>query len=102
MFESEKTFGFQEEASFVQDREDLLALLKMRFDEIPTGVIEAVYELNTLDALERLILVAANAPTFKIFLEELEESEGSFRIAGERFNPIETLTESGGMNGRKG
>jgi len=99
MFESEKTFGFQEEASFVQDREDLLALLKMRFDEIPTGVIEAVYELNTLDALERLILVAANAPSFQVFLEELEQSEGSFRIVGERFNPLATLKESGGTYG---
>lgn len=102
MFESEKTFGFQEEASFVQDREDLLALLRMRFDSIPTGVIEAIYNISSLDRLERLILVAANAPVFKIFLEEMEESEDSFRIMGERFNPIESLTESGGGNGQKG
>src|SRR5699024_12671484 len=53
-------------------------------------------ELNTLDALERLILVAANAPSFQVFLEELEQSEGSFRIVGERFNPLATLKESGG------
>lgn len=102
MFESEKTFGFQQEANFVQDREDLIALLKMRFDSIPTGVIEAIYGISSLDRLERLILVAANAPTFKIFLEEMEESEDSFRIMGERFNPIEILTESGDRNDQEG
>lgn len=101
MFESDKTFGFQEEANFVQDREDLIALLKMRFNSIPTGVIETIYGISSLDRLERLILVAANAPTFKIFLEEMEENKDSFRIMGERFNPIETLTESGDRIGQK-
>ena len=99
MFESNHTFGFQAEANLVQDREDLIALLKMRFASIPPGVIDAIYQLNSLDALERLILVAANAPNFTVFLEEMEESEGSFRIAGERFNPIDIWSESGGENG---
>lgn len=94
-------FNFENEAGFVQDREDLLALLKMRFDSIPPGVVEAIYHIDSLDDLERLILVAANAPTFKIFLEELEEGRGSFRIMGERFNPIETTTERGGVNGEE-
>lgn len=97
----ENIFDFENEASFVQDREDLLGLLKMRFGSIPTGVVEAIYQINSLDDLERLILVAANAPTFKIFFEELEEGQGSFRIMGERFNPIETMTERGGVNGKE-
>src|SRR5699024_1893156 len=99
MFVSEKTFGFQEAASFVQDREDLLVLLKMRFDEIPTGVIEAVYELITFTALDRLMLVADDAPSIRVFLEELEHSGGSLRSVGERFNPLATLKESGGTYG---
>lgn len=94
-------FEFENEAGFVQDREDLIGLLKMRFGPIQTGVIEAIYQVTSLDDLERLILVAANAPTLKIFLEELEEGQGSFRILGERFNPIETTTERGDMGGEE-
>lgn len=97
----ENPFEFESEAGFVEDREDLLNLLKMRFDSIPPGVVEAIYKISSLDDLERLILVAANAPTFKIFLEELGEGQGSFRIMGERFNPIETPTERSGLNGKE-
>ncbi|WP_404452294.1 hypothetical protein LG329_18290 [Virgibacillus necropolis] len=95
-------FSYENDANFVQDREDLIAILRMRFGDIPSGVVEAVYELNELDTLERLILVAANAPSLKVFLEELEEGNGSFRIMGERFNPIEALSERDGINGEKG
>lgn len=82
-------FLFEEEAEFVQDREDLIAILHMRFGDVPPALVEQIYELNDLDTLERLILVAANAPNFNIFLEEMEEGSGGFRITGERFNPIE-------------
>lgn len=95
-------FTFEEDANLVQDREDLLAILRMRFGSIPAGVTEAVYNLNKLDSLERLILVAANAPSLKIFLEELEEGNDSFRIMGERFNPIEKLADRGDFNSEKG
>lgn len=95
-------FTFEDDANLVQDREDLIAILRMRFGQVPTGLIEAVYEMNELDTLERLILVAANAPSLKIFLEELEEGNGSFRIMGERFNPIEKFANGGGMNEQKG
>lgn len=91
-------FSFETEADYVQDREDLIALLRMRFGEIPPSIIKEIYELSELDTLERLILVAANAANLKIFLEELEEGSGNFRILGERFNPIKTLDESGGLN----
>lgn len=94
-------FLFEKEADFVQDREDLLALLQMRFGEVPPSVIQNIYDLNDLDTLERLILVAANAPSFKIFLEELEEGSGAFRITGERFNPIESMFEGGKDDGEK-
>ncbi|MGY0691711.1 hypothetical protein ACW2QC_02820 [Virgibacillus sp. FSP13] len=89
-------FSFEEDANFVQDREDLIAVLKMRFGYVPSGVIDAIYKISNMDSLERLILVAANAPTIKIFLEELEEGSGSFRILRERFNPINSLNEEGG------
>jgi hypothetical protein len=91
-------FQFENEAGFVDDREDLIQVLKMRFGDIPPGIVEKIYGMNELDTLERLILVAANAPTLKVFLEEMEEGEGSFRIVGERFNPIEAL-QRGGLNG---
>lgn len=86
-------FSFEKEADFVEDREDLIAILKMRFSYIAPGVISAIYEISELDTLERLILVAANAPNLKVFLEELEEGSGNFRILGERFNPIEQLND---------
>lgn len=82
-------FSFEEDANLVEDREDLIALLRMRFGDIPPGVIESVYKIDEHSTLERLILVAANAPEFKVFLEELEAGNGSFRIIGERFNPID-------------
>jgi hypothetical protein len=94
-------FSFEEDADFVQDREDLIAVLRMRFGRVPAGVIDAIYKTNDMNTLERLILVAANAPTLQVFLEELEEGSGSFRILGERFNPINSLDEEGGLRGDK-
>ena len=84
-------FTFEDDADFVQDREDLLSVLRMRFGDISPGIIEEVYKINELDALERLILVAANAPKLSVFLEELEEGNDSFRIVGDRFNPIDSM-----------
>ncbi|MDY0405759.1 hypothetical protein P5G51_010460 [Virgibacillus sp. 179-BFC.A HS] len=81
-------FMFEENALAVEDREDLLAVLRMRFGEISPEIIEAIYKINDMSTLERLILVAANTPDLTTFLEELNEGPGSFRILGERFNPI--------------
>lgn len=80
-----------EDADFVQDREDLISVLRMRFGDLAPGIIESIYKKNELDSLERLILVAANAPTLSIFLEELEEGDDSFKILGERFNPLDSM-----------
>lgn len=90
-------FMFEEDANFVQDREDLIAVLRMRFGDIPSGVIDAIYKINDMNTLERLILVAANAPKLKIFLEELKEGSGTFKILGDRFNPIDSLQKEGGL-----
>ncbi|SHF54968.1 hypothetical protein [Ornithinibacillus halophilus] len=88
-------FLYEDEADFVQDREDLIHVLRMRFGDIAPGIVENIYEIDDLEALERLILVAANAPTLRIFIEELEAGNDSFKLVGERFNPIENMDEGG-------
>ncbi|HLR63102.1 MAG TPA: hypothetical protein VK097_11785 [Lentibacillus sp.] len=94
-------FLFEDEANIVDDREDLLSILKMRFGDIPPKIVEMIYDINSYETLERLILVASNVPSLKIFLEELEEGEGSFRILGDRFNPIEAQHEGGETDGEQ-
>ena len=91
-------FQFEKHTAFVDDREDLISLLRMRFGDIEPEIIEAVYELDDLATIDRLILVAANAPNLEIFLEELEEGEGSFKIMGDRFNPIASMLDGGEAN----
>ncbi|WP_033829487.1 hypothetical protein [Bacillus andreraoultii] len=92
-------FVFEREADLVQDREELIYVLRLRFGEIASGIIETIYQISELQTLERLILVAVNAPTLKVFLEELEAGEESYRIVGDRFNPIEITREGGGFCG---
>lgn len=77
-----------EDNLLVQDREDVIAVLRMRFGEIPSPIIEGINRMQQLDALQRLILVAANAADLNVFLEELRSGESSFRLLGERYNPI--------------
>lgn len=91
-------FLFEDEANIVEDREDLISILKMRFGDMPPKVIEEIYAISSYETLERLILVASNVPSLKVFLEELKEGEGSFRILGDRFNPIEAQSEGGGAS----
>jgi hypothetical protein len=88
-------FSFEEDAELVRDREDLIAVLRMRFGKISPEMIDHIYELNDLDTLERLILAAANASELAIFQEELEAGEGSFRLVGDRFNPLLDQIERG-------
>jgi len=94
-------FQYQREAAIEEDREDLIGLLKMRFGSLEPEVIEAIYQLDDFETIERLILVGANAPDFKTFLEELEEGKGTFKIVGERFNPLENMPENGDADGRQ-
>jgi hypothetical protein len=95
-------FPFENDAMLVEDREDLIALLRMRFGSIPPKVIEAIYEIDRMDTLERLILVAASVPDFEIFLDELKAPSQSFRMIGGRFNPIGNPLAKGEANGKEG
>jgi len=70
------------------DQTDVIEILNIRFQSVPDDVIFAIKQIQKLDVLERLILVAANAADWHIFLEELNEGETSFRVLGERFDPI--------------
>ncbi|EEM58308.1 MULTISPECIES: hypothetical protein [Bacillus cereus group] len=81
-------FSFETDAMLVNDREDLIAVLRMRFGEISGGIIEKIYDINDMNSLQRLILAAANAMNWNVFLEELQASEYSFRLLGEEFNPV--------------
>ena len=92
-------FVYEDEAMLVQDREDLIAILRMRFGTTSPEIIEAIYKISQLDTLERLIIVAANAQSLGVFLEEMQEGKESFRILGDRFNPIENLIKRSGTSG---
>jgi len=71
-----------------QDREDLLAVLQMRFG-VPEADVEAkIASIHQPDELQRLILAACNAPVWSVFAEELRAGEGAFKLTGERFNPV--------------
>ncbi|MDC3413513.1 hypothetical protein NC797_17640 [Aquibacillus sp. 3ASR75-11] len=89
-------FSFEEEAGLMQDREDLIEVLRMRFGSISPDIIESIYEISQLEKIERLILVAANTPELEMVLEEMQEGAGSFRITGNRFNPID-VSNNGGL-----
>lgn len=71
-----------------QDREDLLAVLQMRFGEPEADVEAMINSIHQPDELQRLILAACNAPAWSVFAEELRAGEGAFKLTGERFNPI--------------
>lgn len=86
-----RLFSFEADAMLVDDREDLIAVLQMRFSNIPGEVVQRIYEIDDLNALQRLILVAANAPDWQVFMEELGTFKGSYRLVGESFNPIVDL-----------
>jgi hypothetical protein len=84
------------------DREDLITVLKMRFGMITGEMIEKIYEIDNMNTLQRLILAAANAANWKIFLEEFHSEEESFRLLGENFNPIrDWLMERDGIDGKE-
>ncbi|HEX7057175.1 MAG TPA: hypothetical protein VF260_08280 [Bacilli bacterium] len=80
----------REQYAMAIDREDLLAILEMRFGEVPEDVQNEIRAIQKLDALERLILVAANVPRWEVFLSELREGKDQFKIVGEMYNPLST------------
>lgn len=81
-------FAYESEAAIVQDREDLIAVLQMRFGNISGEIIEEIYNLTDIHILQRLILAAANSANWNVFLEEFHAGRESFRVVGESFNPL--------------
>lgn len=82
---------FSDEEVITQDLEDLMEILKMRFGSVSPDTLEAIHQITDFATVSRLILVAANSPTMRVFKEELKQGKDSFRIVGDRFNPIEYL-----------
>lgn len=80
--------GFKDDVMLVQDREDLLAVLRMRFGEVPADVIQFIYEIDDYHQLQRLILTAANSQDWHVFIEELQAPSDTYKIVGERYNPL--------------
>lgn len=70
------------------DREDLLALLYLRFGEVPGAMEAEIKNISKPETLERLIIVAANVPSWEGFVKELAEGKDAFRIVGDPYNPI--------------
>jgi hypothetical protein len=89
-------FSFENDPMLIDDREDLIAVLRMRFGHINGEMIQEIYEIEDTNTLQRLILAAANAPSWEIFLEEFKSGDDSFRLLGEEFNPLaDILTRRG-------
>ncbi|MCL6564111.1 MAG: hypothetical protein K6U87_13995 [Firmicutes bacterium] len=59
-----------------EDRQDLLQVLTMRFGTLPPEVAEAVRRVTDFEAVDHLILVAANAPSLDEVLEALATPGG--------------------------
>lgn len=95
-------FSFEKDGLVVDDREDLIAVLQMRFGHVTGQLIEKIYEINDMNTLQRLILSAANASSWNIFLEEFGAGSNSFKLLGENFNPLgEKLKGRGAISGGK-
>ncbi|WP_066062350.1 hypothetical protein [Neobacillus soli] len=92
-------FSFENDSLLVDDREDLIAILRMRFGDNPGEMIQQIYDIDDMNMLQRLILVAANAPNWDIFVEEFQTGKDSFRLLGEEFNPLANILKGrGGSN----
>ncbi len=79
------------------DREDLLAVLTLRFGSVPTAVQERIAACDNPAALERWILVAANVPDWVSFLHDLDAGPHAFRQVGAHYesHPTAFPSESG-------
>ena len=93
-------FSIEDDAALIEDREDLIAVIRIRFGKISGEMIQKIYEINDYNTLQRLIIAAANATSWSVFLEEWKAGENSFRIVGEEFNPLgDILKERNQANG---
>lgn len=84
-------FSFENDAGLIDDREDLIAVLRMRFGEISGQMIQQIYDISDYHILQRLIIAAANASSWGVFLEEFQAGEDSYRLLGEAFNPLSEI-----------
>ena len=91
-------FSFENDPLLVDDREDLIAVLRMRFGAVSGKMIQGIYEIDDMNTLQRLILAAANAPNWQIFLEEFQSGRDAFRLLGEEFNPLADILKGRGEN----
>lgn|GEM_PF-921612 len=74
--------------AFLQsDREDLLAVLTLRFGSVPRSVQARIATCNDAPTLERWILVAANVPDWVTFLHDLDAGPEVFKVVGARYEP---------------
>jgi hypothetical protein len=89
-------FELKNDALLVNDREDLIAVLRMRFGEISGAIIQQIYEINDYSTLQALILAAANSPDWNTFLAEFKMGNEAFRLVGESFNPLAYDEKIGG------
>lgn len=68
------------------DRRDLLALLRMRYGEVPPEIMASVAAIDDGSRIDHLILVAANAAAWSEFATEVRQP--GFRIVGQGFDPL--------------
>ncbi|MCL6626639.1 MAG: hypothetical protein K6T68_08665 [Alicyclobacillus shizuokensis] len=66
----------EQEATLQTYKADLLALLALRFGLVPGEVSNVILAMDDPGQLERLIWMAAHAPTWAAFIEELKTPNG--------------------------
>lgn len=77
------------------DRDDLLAVLRLRFGTPPDGMRQKIEAIDNMERLGRLILAAANACDLASFQAELDDTGPAFRLVGEAFNPLGASLSNG-------
>lgn len=76
------------------DREDLLAVIAMRFGTIPEAVRERIMTCQESATMQRWLLVAANTSRWEVLLEELATGTQAFRLIGPRYQPVASAAPS--------
>ncbi|MDA8204654.1 MAG: hypothetical protein M0Z36_01195 [Thermaerobacter sp.] len=79
------------------DRADLIALLKMRFGEVPADVMASIAAIEDFSQIDHLIIVAANAAGWDEFLAEVRQP--GFRIVGQGFDPLSEVSRKADKRG---
>jgi hypothetical protein len=85
---SQEDVEMMRNAALESDKKDLVGILHDRFGHMTEGVKQKILEVQDLDVMDRLFVVAVNAANWEIFVKELYEGKDSFKIIGEDFNPL--------------